>query len=125
VICAVPHPHPSASPLTRTMTFAERLRQLPSTAHLAALEMTDATGSVVATIENRPGQAGSLTVYHALAAQHGGVITPEAASMGLEWYAEHTADALAHPGKHPNIDRLLAWSRGQDSYTVRRISGSN
>jgi hypothetical protein len=26
----------------------------------------------------------------------------------LQLYAEHTADARLHPGKHPNIDRLLA-----------------
>ncbi len=103
------------------MNFAERLRQLPSVAHLAALELTDANGWVVATIENRPGQAGSLAVYHALAAQHGGVISPEAAALGLDWYAEHTSDALAHPGKHPNIDRLLAWSRGQISHFARPI----
>ncbi|TNF57941.1 MAG: DUF2322 family protein [Burkholderiales bacterium] len=107
------------------MNFAERLRQLPSVAHLAALELTDATATVVATIENRPGQAGSLAVYHALATQHGGVITPEAAALGLQWYAEHTADALAHPGKHPNIDRLLAWSQGQSSYTVRLVAASH
>jgi hypothetical protein len=25
----------------------------------------------------------------------------------LELYAEHTADARANPGKHPNIDRLI------------------
>ena len=107
-----------------TMNFAERLRLLPSVAHLAALELTDASGWVVATIENRPGQAGSLAVYHALAAQHGGVITPEAAALGLDWYAEHTANALVHPGKHPNIDRLLAWSKGQASYPVRCVAAS-
>ncbi|HMN93817.1 MAG TPA: DUF2322 family protein [Hydrogenophaga sp.] len=103
------------------MNFAERLRQLPSVAHLTALELTDATGAVVATIENRPGQAGSLAVYHALAAAHGGLITPQAAALGLDWYAEHTADALTHPGKHPNIDRLQSWARGQASYRVRLL----
>ena len=50
-------------------------------------------------------------MYHALAALYGGSITPAAAELGLEWYAEHTQDAIAFPGKHPNIDRLLAWSR--------------
>ena len=103
------------------MNFAERLRHLPSVAHLAALELIDATGAVVAIIENRPGQAGSMAVYHALAAQHGGVITPESAALGLAWYAEHTADALAHPGKHPNIDRLLAWSKGDSHYHVKLL----
>ena len=42
--------------------------------------------------------------------------------LGLEWYAEHTQDAIAFPGKHPNIDRLLAWSKGADSYQARLIA---
>ncbi|KAB0304961.1 DUF2322 family protein, partial [Klebsiella pneumoniae] len=28
------------------------------------------------------------------------------AEQGLIWFAEHVADARAHPGKHPNIDLL-------------------
>jgi len=87
------------------MNFADRLKQLPSAAHLTSLQVLDAGGQVVATLENKPGQAGSLALYAALAALYGGHITPAAASLGLEWYAEHTADAHAHPGKHPNIDR--------------------
>jgi hypothetical protein len=35
-----------------------------------------------------------------------------AAHQGLAWYAEHTADARQFPGKHPNIDRLLALENG-------------
>ncbi|MGL6205117.1 MAG: DUF2322 family protein, partial [Giesbergeria sp.] len=53
---------------------------------------------------------------------YGGHITPAAARLGLEWYAEHTQDALAHPGKHPNIDRLLAWAEGSDSYRVQTVA---
>ncbi|MCB1890651.1 MAG: DUF2322 family protein, partial [Rhodocyclaceae bacterium] len=36
-----------------------------------------------------------------------GAITPDAARAGLELFAEHTDDARANPGKHPNVDRLL------------------
>lgn len=103
------------------MNFAERLKQLPSVAHLAALQILDEQGNVQATIENKPGQAGSLAVYHALAALYGGTITPAAATLGIEWYAEHGADAQAHPGKHPNIDRLMASARGTAGYVVRLI----
>lgn len=103
------------------MNFSDRLKTLPSTHHLAALQLLDAHGAVLATIENRPGQTGSLAVYAALAEQHGGRITPEAAALGLDWYAEHTADARTHPGKHPNIDRLLAWAQGSVSYAVRLV----
>lgn len=104
------------------MTFVEILNTLPFVSHLKALELLDSNGQVVATIENRPGQAGSLAVYHALALQYGGNLSPEAAAQGLEWYAEHTADARAHPGKHPNIDRLFAWATGSEHYAVRLIA---
>ena len=104
------------------MNFADRLKQLPSASHLAALHLLGADGQVLATLENKPGQAGSLAVYAALAALYGGHITPAAAHLGLEWYAEHTQDALAHPGKHPNIDRPLAWAEGSESYRVQTVA---
>ena len=104
------------------MNFAARLKQLPSTTHLAALQLLGNDGQVLATIETKTGQTGSLVVYAALAALYGGSITPAAASLGLDWYAEHTADALAFPGKHPNIDRLLAWAQGTETYRVLTIA---
>ena len=103
------------------MNFAERLKTLPATTHLAALQLLGEHGEVLATIENKPGQAGSLVVYAALAAQHGGRITPEAAALGLAWYAEHTVDARANPGKHPNIYRLMTWAQGDVSYAARPV----
>ena len=103
------------------MNFADRLKQLPSASHLAALHLLGADGQVLATIENKPGQGGSLVVYAALAALYGGHITPAAARLGLEWYAEHVADAQAFPGKHPNIDRLLTWAQGRESFGVRTV----
>jgi hypothetical protein len=89
------------------MAFAENLKQLPKVSHLAALQLLDASGAVIASIENKPGQTGSLAVYNHLAQLYG-ALTPEAAKKGLELYAEHTLDAQANPGKHPNIDRLVA-----------------
>lgn len=88
------------------MAFADNLAQLPPVTHLTELQLLDAAGNVVATIENKPGKAGSLTVYAALAAKHGS-IHPVAAEEGLQLFAEHTASARSHPGSHPNIDRLL------------------
>ncbi len=88
------------------MAFAENLKQLPKVSHLAALQLIDAEGTVVATIENKSGQTGSLAVYNHLGQLYG-AITVDAAKKGLELYAEHTADAQTHAGKHPNIDRLL------------------
>ncbi len=89
------------------MGFTENLKALPGVAHLAAIQLLDRDGNVVATIENKAGQTGSLAVYNHLG-QIYGAITVEAAKKGLELYAEHAADAQAHPGKHPNIDRLAA-----------------
>ena len=102
------------------MAFADNLKALPSVAHLAALELLNATGELVARIENKPGQAGSLAVYAALAAKHGSINTA-AAAEGLEVYAEHTADAHANPGKHPNIDRLIDVVATGGALTVRSI----
>lgn len=88
------------------MSFADNLKQMPGVSHLAALVLTDAQGAVAGRVENRAGQLGSLTLYNHLAQLYG-ALTPEAARKGLELYAEHVDDARAHPGKHPNIDRLI------------------
>jgi hypothetical protein len=106
------------------MTFADNLKQLPGVSHLAALQLIDATdGSVVASIENKPGQVGSLAVYNHLA-QIFGVITADAARKGLELYAEHVEDAHANPGKHPNIDRLLQLQAEPRKLKVKQIFAS-
>jgi hypothetical protein len=101
-----PHPTEFTSQNVLQMAFADNLKQLPPVTHLAELQLLDAAGNVVATIENKPGKAGSLAVYAALATKHGG-INAAAAEEGLQLFAEHTASARAHPGSHPNIDRLL------------------
>lgn len=88
------------------MSFADNLNALPEFTG-SRLVLSDAAGVAVATIANAPGTAGSFRVYAYLAEKYGG-ITPTAAAEGLAIYAEHTDDARAHPGKHPNIDRLLA-----------------
>lgn len=102
------------------MAFADNLKQLPPVAHLAALQLIDAAGNVAATIENKPGQAGSLAVYAALADKHGS-INAAAAQEGLDTYAEHTADSRANPGKHPNIDRLIKIIETAQGFTVKLI----
>ena len=103
------------------MAFADNLKQLPAISHLAALELIDAAGNVAATIENKPGKAGSLAVYAALAAKHGS-INVAAAEEGLVIFAEHTEDARANPGKHPNIDRLLDVIASSQGFTCKLIA---
>ncbi|MBL8447196.1 MAG: DUF2322 family protein [Zoogloeaceae bacterium] len=102
------------------MSFAQQIKQLPGVSHLAALQLLDADGQVVATIENKPGQAGSLAVYNHLA-QLFGLIGPDAARKGLELYAEHSEDARLNPGKHPNIDRLLGLLERGEALRVKQI----
>ncbi len=85
--------------------FLSNLASLASVDHLAALELYD-QDFLLTRIENKPGSAGSVRVYHALAQQFG-AINRAAAEAGLAIYAEHTADAEKNPGKHPNIDRLF------------------
>lgn len=101
-------------------SFAENLQGLPACDDIAALELTDSTGTVCARIENKPGSQGSLRVYAYLAQKWGG-IGPEAAQEGLELYAEHTADARANPGRHPNIDRLFQIIQQGARYQVRAL----
>lgn len=100
------------------MSFAEHLKQIPKVSHLASIELFDENGSSMALIENKPGQAGSLAVYNHLAQVYG-AITSDAARRGLELYAEHTDDARANPGKHPNIDRLFGLVERQKTLRVK------
>ena len=111
--------HPFTSQ-TDPMAFADNLKTLPPVTQLAELQLLDAKGNVVATIENKPGKAGSLAVYAALAAKHG-KIDLAAAKEGLELFAEHTADARANPGKHPNVDRLFEIVAGGAGYAVKLV----
>src|SRR5574343_1979189 len=102
------------------MSFAENLKKLPCISHLAAINLLDAEGNLVAAIENKQGSQGSLAVYNHLAQTYG-AITVEAAKKGLEIFAEHTEDARAHSGKHPNIGRLIAIEGGQPSLRVKHV----
>ena len=102
------------------MSFADNLKTLPGVSHLAALNLIDAAGAVVGTIENKAGQAGSLAVYNHLAQLYG-AITPEAARKGIELYAEHVEDARLNPGRHPNIDRLIGLSERNETLRVKQV----
>lgn len=87
------------------MGFQENLAGLAPADHLDHIELQGAEG-LAGVIENKPGSQGSLRVYQHLAVNFGR-IDAAAAREGLALYAEHTDNARAHPGKHPNIDRLL------------------
>ena len=92
-------------------TFKDNLQQLPAIDGVQRIDLVDASGAVVASIENQPGKQGSLAVYQYLA-QAFGVLDAKAAEHGLDVFAEHTADARNRPGAHPNVDRLLEIAAG-------------
>lgn len=102
-----------------SLSFAEVLSTLPSVEHLVGIQLWR-DGKLDAVIENKPGQAGSLKVYNALHKQFG-AITPKAGRLGLWLYGEHANDALLHPGKHPNIDRLFALEATGGGFGVRPL----
>ncbi|NQE64051.1 DUF2322 family protein [Caulobacter sp. RHG1] len=106
--------HPSA-------TFKDNLQQLPAIDGVDRIDLADAAGGVVASIENQPGKQGSLAVYQYLQ-QHFGALDAKAAEHGLLVFAEHTIDARNRPGAHPNIDRLLEIAAGGASLSIDVIA---
>ena len=100
--------------------FAANLKKLPGLSHLAAINLLDGEGNVLVSLENKPGSQGALAVYNHLAQTYG-AITPDAARKGLELFGEHTEDARAHPGKHPNIDRLLSLLEEKKTLRIKHI----
>lgn len=104
-----------------TASFKDNLKLLPSIDALARIELLDAEGAVVASIENQPGKQGSLAVYAYLQQAFGGLDTA-AATFGLAIFAEITEDAKARPGAHPNIDRLLDIAGGAAPLAIRVIA---
>ncbi|EJL37551.1 hypothetical protein PMI01_00629 [Caulobacter sp. AP07] len=105
-----------------TATFKDNLRQLPTVDGVQRIDLMDATGAVVASIENQPGKQGSLAVYHYLR-QRFETLDAKAAEHGLDVFAEHTADARNRPGAHPNVDRLLAIAAGGAPLSIDVIAG--
>lgn len=89
-----------------TGVFKDNLAQLPSIDGIERIDLVDAAGNVVTTIENKPGKQGSLAVYRYLHDAFG-ALDAKAAEHGLAVFGEHTVDARNRPGAHPNVDRLI------------------
>lgn len=102
-------------------TFKDNIGQLPPVDGVQRIDLLDADGTVVASIENQPGKQGSLAVYQYLS-QVFGTLNAEAANYGLLLFAEHTADARNRPGAHPNVDRLLEIAAGGETLAIEVIA---
>ncbi len=85
--------------------FQENLEQFPPVGIVERIDIYQGD-KLNGSIENAEGQRGSLALYYYLFKTMG-ELDIYAARRGLELYAEHTADARANPGKHPNVDRLI------------------
>ena len=87
--------------------FKKNLEFLPSVEGIERLELFEEGNSQpVLAIENKPGKAGSVAVYHAIEKEYGR-LDHESANAGLEIFAEHVISAAKTPGAHPNIDFLF------------------
>lgn len=98
--------------------FNDILASLDSAEHLAHIVLVNADGSSAGLIENKAGSLGSLKLYQHLYKKFGS-ISVAAAHEGVAMYAEHSQDAKLHPGKHPNIDRLLNVIKTQQALSIK------
>ena len=103
--------------------FKDNLAQLPGIEGIERIDLVDGKGTVVASIENKPGKQGSVAVYHYLK-QAFGALDAKAAEHGLAVFGEHTADARNRPGAHPNVDRLLDIVNGGETLRIDVISAA-
>ena len=103
------------------MNFNDYLATFDSVEHLSGIDIVNQDNEVVHHIPAIAGKLGSLKLYYALAKQFDKRLNAEAAEQGLIWFAEHVQDALAHVGKHPNIDLLLQAKEQQVNWTIEAI----
>lgn len=89
------------------MQFKDFLATFPDISHLSGLNVRNTAGEIIHHIPAVEGKLGSLKLYNALFAKFNGKLTASAAEQGIEWFAEHVADAKENVGKHPNIDLLF------------------
>ena len=105
----------------QTTLFKDILATLTDASDIQQLDIIDQQGTMIDSIENVPGKSGSVSVYHHVSADSG-CLNPATAEQALQLYAEHTADAQQHPGKHPNIDRLFHIIKNNLTYQVNVIN---
>ena len=101
--------------------FSDVLLTLDNTDHVQRIELFHEDGSTAGVIENKPGNQGSVKLFHQLYKMFGS-ISLDAAVEGLSLYAEHTEDAENCPGKHPNVDKLIDVLENEAPLAVKVIN---
>ena len=84
------------------------------------VNLFDQNNNLKGSILSKPGTSGSVRVYHHLWKTFG-IIDVNAAIEGIELFSEHVEAAENHPGRHPNIDRLLQIIEDESILTVKII----
>lgn len=112
---------PAMAPIEPGPSFAGNLALLPAIDGIARLDLLDAEGRVVASVPNEPGKQGSLKVFNYLRLCFGR-LDAGAAVHALDLFAEHTPDAKARPGAHPNIDRLFEIVGGAPALEIAAVA---
>ncbi|QIW15624.1 hypothetical protein A4G20_04405 [Pasteurellaceae bacterium RH1A] len=104
------------------MQFKDYLATFPAIEHLSGLDVLNEQGEVVHHIPAIEGKLGSLKLYNTLAEKFANKLDKTAACQGLEWFAEHVADAKENVGKHPNIDLLFKVEKEALSYQLKPLN---
>ena len=100
--------------------FKEILETLEDSSHLKGIDLYDQDKQLVGSLLSKPGTLGSIRVYPHLWKTFG-IIDVNAAIEGIELFSEHVEAAENHPGRHPNIDRLLQIIEDESILTVKII----
>jgi|TARA_B100001093_G_scaffold489337_1_gene527408 hypothetical protein len=100
--------------------FKDILETLEEASHVRRIDLFDQANNLNGSILSKPGTLGSIRVYHHLWKTFG-VIDVNAAIEGIELFSEHVKAAEDHPGRHPNIDRLLQIIEDESVLTIKII----
>jgi hypothetical protein len=100
--------------------FKDVLETLEDASHVKRIDLFDQDNNLKGSILSKPGTSGSIRVYHHLW-KNFGIIDVNAAIEGIELFSEHVKAAENHPGRHPNIDRLLQIIEDESVLTIKII----
>lgn len=90
-----------------TMKFGSDFNNLPNTAGLQAIELTNSVSGDQHTIINEPGKHASVKIFYAISNANELQITAAQAKIGLKLYGDYVEQEQQQPHSHSNIRLLL------------------